>query len=125
LIPSIFNDPALQLSFATKHFLLCSFLPRHHAASLPNIDLHCHLFLLLEANRDPLSLREKFRLDHIQRTFDHSIAFFEEVNAKAAPIPPHHCHLWLLIFFELGKYLSTVKEQQKREFIKHFEVCMK
>jgi hypothetical protein len=98
----------LQLSFATKHFLLCSFLPRHAAASLPNIDLHCHLFLLLEANRDPLSLREKFRLDHIQRTFDHSIAFFEDVNAKAAPL---HSHLWLPIFFELGKYLSTVKEQ--------------
>ena len=31
--------------------------------------------------------------------------------------------MWVRIFVELGKYLSKVKEN-KREFIKHFRVCI-
>ncbi len=109
MVPSLIYDPALQLSFPTKHFLVASFLPRHQP--LPLMDLHCHLFLLIEANRDPLSLREKFRIEEIQHTFDHSIAQFEDVNTKGAQIATDASDIWLLIFLELGKYLSTVKEQ--------------
>jgi hypothetical protein len=37
---------------------------------------------LTEANKDPLSLKEKFRMtEEIQLTFDQSIAYFEEVNS--------------------------------------------
>ena len=82
--------------------------------------------MLSEANRDPLTLREKFRLEIIEEVFERSIKRFEEVVAaeggtiKAAE--PER-EMWVRIFVDLGKYLSTVKEN-KREFINHFKVCL-
>jgi hypothetical protein len=32
--------------------------------------------------------------------------------------------MWTHIFFELGRYLSTVKEEQKKDFITHYELCL-
>jgi hypothetical protein len=79
--------------------------------------------VLSEGNRDPLTLRDKFRIEIIQEVFDRSIKRFEEVVAGVEGVEGEEGALWVKIFYELGKYLSTVKEN-KREFIHHFSVCV-
>ena len=57
--------------------------------------------------------------------FDRSIARLEEVVLGTAGVNEGVAGLiWIKIFYELGKYLSTVKEN-KREFVQHFTVCLR
>ena len=120
---ALLNDPALALTFTTKEHLVSSFLPRYSVRQGRAYPVDCGdlrlLHLLTEANRDPRTLTEKFKLDDVQHAFSASISRFEQtVDSKSLPDG-----LWLRIFVELGRYLSTVKESRK-DFLGHFEVCL-
>ena len=133
---AILNDPALSLSFTAKEHIVTKFLGKYashlnvtYPVNLQLIKMH---FLLAEANKDPRSLTDKFRLEDIQEAFDVSIRKFEHLvdslnkgSLSAISVAGEQdASIWLRIFFELGRYLSTVKEQ-KKDFVNHFQVCIR
>ena len=99
-----------------------AFLPKHfHDPQL--VALYQMQVVLGEGNRDPLRLRERYRIEVIQEVFDRSIKRYEEVVAGDILGEGVEGDIWVRIFYELGKYLSTVKEN-KREFVHHFTTCI-
>lgn len=66
---ALLNDPALSLAFAAKEHLVSSFLPRYALRQQRAYPVDCSdlrlLHLLTEANRDPRTLTEKFKLEEI------------------------------------------------------------
>jgi hypothetical protein len=49
----ILYDPALQLPFAAKHFLLTNFIPRYYKTHKELVDPWQVLFILVQANAEP------------------------------------------------------------------------
>jgi hypothetical protein len=99
-----------------------AFLPKHFPAP-QLVALYQMQVVLGEGNRDPLRLRERYRIEVIQEVFDRSIKRYEEVVAGDVLAEGVEGDIWVRIFYELGKYLSTVKEN-KREFVQHFTTCI-